>query len=72
MATGKRPLGFGDKKQAAEFFGISQSEVLKKASSGEWPSYVIGGRRVFDLDAILDSLVRGHKDACGQQEAKAQ
>lgn len=68
MATGRRPIGFGDKRQAAEFFGIPQSEVLKKASSGEWPSYVIGGRRVFDLDAILDSLVKGRGEGCAQQE----
>ena len=57
MATAKRRLGFGGLHQTAEFFGIPPSEVRGRAASGEWPSYVVGGRRVFDLDAIVDLLV---------------
>jgi hypothetical protein len=56
--VGKRPLGFGDVRQTAEFFGLTQSEVMERARSGEWPSWVIGGKRVFDLDAIIDRSVR--------------
>ena len=62
MLTIRRPLGFGGTAQAAEFFGISKADVLAKAKSGEWPSYVISSRRVFDFDAVLDLLV-GRDDA---------
>ena len=57
MATIKRPLGFANIDQAAEFFGLPKATVKNMAASGEWPSYVIGGQRVFDLDAILNHLV---------------
>ena len=53
----KRPLGFGNTDQTAEFFRLSRCEVVKRAESGEWPSYSIGGHRVFDLDEILDLSV---------------
>ena len=69
MSAPRRPIGFGDKRQTAEFFGITQAEVLARAASGEWDSYVIGGRRVFDLDAILESLVKGRGEGCARQEA---
>ena len=58
MLTAKRPIGFGGIDQVAQFFDVSKVEVRRKAVSGEWPSYVIGGRRVFDIDAILDLLMQ--------------
>ena len=58
MLNAKRPLGFGDIKQTAEFFGISQTEVRRRGASGRWPSYIIGGRRVFDVDAVLELLAK--------------
>lgn len=54
----KKPLGFGDLGQTAEFFGVKPAEVQRKATSGEWPSYVISGRRVFNLDDLVESLVK--------------
>jgi len=54
----KRPLGFGDTKQVAEFFGVTEEEVTQLALTGEWPSYVLSGRRVFDVDYLVKSLVR--------------
>ena len=54
----KRPLGFGDIRQTAEFFGLPCKEVTQRAKSGEWDSWVIGGRRVFDLDRIVESLAK--------------
>jgi hypothetical protein len=57
MLTVKRPLGFAGLHQAAEFLGIPQCDLQRKATSGEWPSYVIGGRRVFDMDELIDLLV---------------
>lgn len=57
MATIRRPLGFADAVETAKFFGIPKRDVMMKAESGEWKNYCIAGRRVFDLDAILDELV---------------
>lgn len=45
-------LGFGNTRQAARQFRMTQKEVLQKAASGEWPSWIIGGKRCFDLDVI--------------------
>lgn len=58
----KRPLGFGDLRQTSEFFGLPRQEVTRRAKSGEWPSYVIAGRRVFDLDQLVELLVRGRAE----------
>ena len=58
----RRPLGFGNTDQTAAFFRLPRREVVKRAESGEWPSYSIGGRRVFDLDEILDLSV-SHREA---------
>ena len=60
MAVAKKPLGFGDTQQTAEFFALPAKEVTKRAKSGEWPSWVIGGRRVFDLDRLVEQLARGN------------
>ena len=62
MATSKRPFGFGDKNQTAEFFGLPRTVVSEKAASGEWPSYVIGGERVFNIDELVDLVVSGHSN----------
>jgi hypothetical protein len=53
MLCTKKPLGFGTEKQVGEFFGIPLTEVRQHAASGEWPFYVIGGRRCFDVDDLL-------------------
>ncbi len=58
MTTTKRPFGFGDERQVAEFLGIPRSEVRKKALAGEWRSFVIGNRRVFDIDELVDTLTK--------------
>ena len=58
MTTAKRPFGFGDERQVAEFFGIPKSEVRKKAVAGEWRSFVIGNCRVFDIDELVDTLTK--------------
>ena len=57
MLTIKRPYGFGGIAQLAEFLNLSEKEVRRKATSGEWPSYMIAGRRVFDIDELLKLLV---------------
>lgn len=49
-----KPLGFGTIRQTAEFFGLTQSEVRRT----DWPSYVILGKRVWDLDAIVEGLAK--------------
>ena len=54
----KKPLGFGDIRQTAEFFGLSVRDVTQRVTSGEWQSYVIAGRRVFDLDQLVESLAK--------------
>ena len=67
MATAKRPFGFGDENQTAEFFGIPRKTVRENAASGEWPSYVIHGRRVFNIDALVDLVVAGHDEEGSQR-----
>lgn len=54
----QKPLGFADTRQTAEFFGIPKTEVTQLAQSGTWPSWVIGGRRVFNLDELVESLAK--------------
>ena len=68
MATAKRPLGFATTREAAEFFRLPQTEVTRRANSGEWPSWVIGGRRVFNLDELVEQLAKDPK-ASEPQEA---
>lgn len=63
MTSVRRPLGFGGIDQAAEFFGLPKREVQQKATSGQWPSYVIGGQRVFNFDEIIDLLVERSPNA---------
>lgn len=63
MATTKRPIGFGDTRQVAEFFGLKPAEVTRLAESGEWGHYCIGNRRVFDIDEIVEQLARAKSEA---------
>ena len=57
MLTIQRPHGFGGIPQLAEFLSMPEKDVRRKATTGEWPSYMIGGRRVFDIDEVLKLLV---------------
>ena len=49
----KTRIGFGSARKVAEFFDVSESKVRDLAAKGEWPSYCIGGRRLFDLDELV-------------------
>ena len=69
MKTKNRPIGFGDIRQAADFFGIPYRDVEKLATRGEWPSYVIGGKRVFNFDEVIDQLVEASSES--REEATA-
>jgi hypothetical protein len=75
MSTDRKSKGFGGVRQAAESFRVSAAEVRRRAQSGEWPSWVIGGKRVFDLDEIatiearqreasIEQAVRAEREAC--------
>lgn len=68
MHPTKKPYGFGGIDQVAQFFGLPRREVQRRATSGEWPSYVIAGRRVFDIDELLQLLVKPSCDRCNQQQ----
>ena len=54
----RRPLGFGSTEQVAEFFGLPETDVERLAESGRWPNYVIAGRRVFNLDELVELVAR--------------
>jgi hypothetical protein len=61
----KRPLGFADLSSTAEFFGLTESEVMDRVNRGDWRSWVIGGKRVFNLDELVEQLVKkGTEEAC--------
>ncbi|MHC4404505.1 MAG: hypothetical protein ACYTG0_33035 [Planctomycetota bacterium] len=60
--------GFGSVDQVSAFFSIPKSEVRRKGVSGEWPSYVISGQRVFDIDAIIELLVKADKHGTENQK----
>ncbi len=53
MANLKTPPRFVNEAELAEYFGIPRKVVTEKARSGEWPHYVIGGHRVYQLDEIV-------------------
>ena len=55
----RRPLGFGGVEQVAEFFDLPKRVVRHKALTGEWPSYVVDGKRIFNLDRLVDLLIQG-------------
>ena len=57
MAKNRRELGFGTVAQTANLFGVTRDEALRRATCGDWPSWIIGGRRIFDLDEIAQKRV---------------
>ena len=58
MVAPRIPLGFGTTKQTAEFLGLGQEAVLFITRSGRWRSWLINGRRLFDLDEIVKQLAQ--------------
>jgi len=48
-------------KEAAQFLGISRSSVDRLAKKGDMPSYLIGHRRLFDRDELVE-WVKAHKN----------
>jgi hypothetical protein len=53
MESQREPLGFRSAKKVADFFDLSERTVRAKAATGEWPTYRVGGRRLFDLDELI-------------------
>ena len=49
----KAPPKFVNEAELAEYFGIPRKVVTDKSRSGEWPHYMIGGHRVYQLDEIV-------------------
>ena len=49
----KTPPNFCNERELSDYFSIPRKVVSDKAQSGEWPHYVIGGHRVFDLAEIV-------------------
>ncbi len=71
MATAVVKTGFAAAKKVATFFDISERTVREKAATGQWPSYLIGGRRVFDLDELI-GIVKGNKPAQPEPEKESE
>jgi hypothetical protein len=67
----KRPLGFGGVEQVADFFNLPKKIIRQKALTGEWPSYVVDGKRVFNLDRLVDQLIQGEA-SIGQSKEETQ
>ena len=63
MLTVKKPFSFGGIDQVAKFFGISKKDVRHRAVTGRWPSYVIAGQRVFNIDELVEMLVENDGDS---------
>jgi hypothetical protein len=61
LGCDRQSKGFGGVRQTAQSFGVIVAEVRRRAQSGEWPSWVIGGKRVFDLDEIATIEARQPK-----------
>ncbi len=66
MIAVRRPIGFATIDQCADFFGLTRNEVTQRARSGDWPSYYIGDRRVFDMDELVQLLARRSQDVAGE------
>ena len=56
-------------RQVAELLGVHENWVYDQATSGELPSYKIGGTRRFDPDE-LRGWIAGHREAERDQPAK--
>jgi hypothetical protein len=67
--SSSRPLGFGGVEKVAEFFNLSKKVVRHKAQAGEWPSYVVDGKRIFNLDRLVDQLIQGENIIDQSKEA---
>jgi hypothetical protein len=65
-SEGTPRLGFGGTRRVAAFFDLSVEQVRRLAATGLWPTYCVGGRRLFDLD----ELVRLVKASAAQPEGK--
>ena len=68
MAAPQRSLGFGTTKQTADFFGLTTTEVQNLTKNGQWRSWLIGGRRLFDLDEIVKQLAQDVETATTASE----
>ena len=44
---------FASSRKLADFLDVSERHVRRQATGGDWPSYCIGGRRVFDVAEII-------------------
>lgn len=66
----RRPLGFGGVEQVADFFNLPKKEVRHKALTGEWPSYVVDGKRIFNLDRLVDLLIQRKASVDQPKEAQ--
>ena len=66
----RRPLGFGGVEQVAEFFNLPKKVVRHKALTGEWPSYVVDGQRIFNLDGLVDQLIQSEAGGDSVDQSK--
>ena len=58
VITVQKPLGFANPTTLSEFLDIPLARVLDQANSGDWPTYEVAGRRLFDVDEILRLIGR--------------
>jgi len=58
MVRSQKPLGFGTTEQTADFFGLPTADVLQLTKSGRWRSWLVSGRRLFDLDEIVKQMAQ--------------
>jgi hypothetical protein len=59
MPVSKKHYSFGSAREAADLFEVSERLVRDRVAKGIWPSYCIGGRRVFDLDELVPLVKAG-------------
>jgi len=58
MLKQSKQLGWGDEREVCEFFGLRRSDVRQLADSGKWPFVTVQGKRLFDVDLLLRTLVQ--------------
>ena len=56
MLKQSKPIGWGNEEQTAHFFGLTRADVRQLADSGEWPFVTVHGKRLFDVDELLQIL----------------
>lgn len=71
MTVVAKRLGFRSAREVADFFGVSERLTRANAANGIWPSYRIGGRRVFDLDELVELVKGGKADGRAEEERPA-